>query len=150
MRTPQNSDLRAVFEKYYGDRISDATWYRLKKIFNKDFPLNHQNVVWVAEVKRQLPKCDLRFASVVQAVQKTQLFLVESKATISGQNFVEFLDERNIAVHANTLSKWFKPLHGFRKTRVYSAQELKPIVLAAFSYKLRRENSNTVQSLAKF
>lgn len=148
MKTAQNPDLRGLFEQRYGRRISDATWYRLKKVFDsKTFPLTQQNIIWIADLKKQLPHCDLRIACFVENIKKVQDYLTKSQDSVSGEKFLTFLKEKDIEIHPNTLTKWFKPLHGFRRNRIYSTQELKPVILSAFTYKLRKDNTKSFESL---
>jgi hypothetical protein len=132
-------EARELFESVLGKRISDASWYRLKPIFGNNFPLIKQNVVWLAEVKKQLPKCDLRLVPIVNSVKSANELIANQASEISGKQLLELFEQYNITIHANTLTKWFKPLNGFRQTRIYLLKELYPIILAAHTYKLRKE-----------
>lgn len=147
MRKAKDSDLRILFERQYGRRVSDSTWYRTKKVFNNDFPLTEQNLIWLADIKKQLPQCETRLACFVANIKKIQEQISKSRDSISGSDFLEFLREKGIEVHVNTRTKWFKPINGFRKSRVYTSQELKPVILAAFTYKLRKDNAQTLEAL---
>src|SRR5579883_2785327 len=81
---------RELFESEYGRRISDATWYRTVKVFNDNFPMTRENIVWLAEIKTYLPKCDLRSVSVVESVRKTRIFINQQNPEISGAKLLEF------------------------------------------------------------
>ena len=140
---------RELFEKQYGRRISDATWYRLNKVFDPaTFPLCEKNVIWLADLKKQFPQINFRFTSIVTAVKESQRFL-QSRSNISGLEVLNLFDSYGIKIHANTLTKWFKPIHGFSRKRVYKSQELAPIILAAYAYKLRKENARNFQSITE-
>jgi hypothetical protein len=139
MRKLSQKEARELFEETLEKRISDASWYRLKPIFSDEFPLTKQNIVWLAEIKKQLPKCDLRLIPIVNSVRQANNLIASQSAEISGKELILLLEEHQILIHPNTLTKWFKPLNGFRKTRIYSLKELYPIILAAHSYKLRKE-----------
>lgn len=139
MRKLDQKEARELFESVLGKRISDASWYRLKPIFGNNFPLVKQNVVWLAEVKKQLPKCDLRLVPIVNSVKSANELIANQTSEISGKQLLKLFEEHNITIHANTLTKWFKPLNGFRQTRIYLLEELYPIILAAHTYKLRKE-----------
>jgi hypothetical protein len=149
MRKLDQKEARELFEEVLGRRISDASWYRLKPIFGDDFPLIKQNVTWLAEIKKQLPKCDLRLVPVVNSVKVANQLIASQESEISGKELLELFDQNEISIHPNTLTKWFKPLNGFRQTRIYMLKELYPVILAAHTYKLRKEINNVTNSIVK-
>jgi hypothetical protein len=149
MRKITLKEAREIFEEELGKRISDASWYRLKTVFGEDFPHTKQNVIWLAGIKKQLPKCDLRLVPIVNSVREANQLIANQNSEISGKELLELFEEHNITIHPNTLTKWFKPLNGFRKTRVYELKELYPVILAAHTYKLRREINTVTQSIVK-
>jgi hypothetical protein len=147
MKTLDKRVARELFEKHYGQRISDATWYRLKKVFDPiSFQFTEQNIIWLANLKKQFPQINFKFASVVTAVKESQQFL-QKHSNISGDELLNLFDAQDITVHANTLTKWFKSIHGFSRKRIYKSSELASIVLAAYAYKLRKENNQPIDSL---
>jgi len=149
MKSLDRKLARELFEKRYGQRISDATWYRLKKVFDPTtFPMTEKNIIWLADLKKQFPQINFRFASVVTAVKESQKFL-QNRSNISGMELLNLFESQGIELHANTLTKWFKPLHGFSRKRIYKSQELASIILAAYAYKLRKENSKNFQSITQ-
>lgn len=139
MKKLDQKEARSLFEEVLGKRISDASWYRLKPVFGDNFPLIKQNVTWLAEIKKQLPKCDLRLVPVVNSVKVANELIAGKESKITGKELLELFDQHQITIHPNTLTKWFKPLNGFRQTRVYELKELYPVILAAHTYKLRSE-----------
>ncbi len=143
MRKLDPKEAREIFEQELGKRISDSNWYRLKSIFCDDFPPTKQNVIWLGGVKKQLPKCDLRLVPIVNSVRQTNELILNQNSQISGKELLELFNHHQIKIHANTLTKWFKPLHGFRKTRIYELKELYPIILAAHTYQLRKQVEKT-------
>lgn len=149
MKKLDQKEARNLFEEVLGKRISDASWYRLKPVFGDNFPLIKQNVTWLAEIKKQLPKCDLRLVPVVNSVKVANELIAGKESKISGKELLELFDQHQITIHPNTLTKWFKPLNGFRQTRVYELKELYPVILAAHTYKLRREINTVTQSIVK-
>jgi hypothetical protein len=149
MKKLDQKEARSLFEEVLGKRISDASWYRLKPVFGDNFPLIKQNVVWLAEIKKQLPKCDLRLVPVVNSVKVANELIAGKESKITGKDLLELFDQHQITIHPNTLTKWFKPLNGFRQTRVYELKELYPVILAAHTYKLRREINTVTQSIVK-
>lgn len=149
MKKLDPKEARSLFEEVLGKRISDASWYRLKPVFGDNFPLIKQNVTWLAEIKKQLPKCDLRLVPVVNSVKVANELIAGKESKISGKELLELFDQHQITIHPNTLTKWFKPLNGFRQTRVYELKELYPVILAAHTYKLRREINTVTQSIVK-
>jgi hypothetical protein len=138
-------EARELFEGELGRRISDASWYRLKPVFNDEFPLTKQNLIWLAGIKKQLPKCDLRFVPIVNSVKQTNELIAGRESKISGKELLKLLEQHEIRIHPNTLTKWFRPLQGFRQTRIYLLKELYPVILAAHTYKLRKEITSITQ-----
>ncbi|MHC5732191.1 MAG: hypothetical protein ACYTXY_50650, partial [Nostoc sp.] len=57
---------------------------------------------------------------------------------------LELLRKYEVELHKNTLTKWFKPLGGYSRTRPYTLSEITPIILAAFTYKFRKSIAATV------
>ena len=139
---------REIFESHYGRRVSDATWYRVKRLFNPEFPATIKNTIWLATVKKQIPKSNLNIACLVEAISKIEDLFSGTSDTVSGEIFLQYLKEREINVHPNTLTRWFKPLNGFRKCRIYASSDLKPVVLAAFTYKLKKSSDEAVNSFS--
>jgi len=146
MKTFDVKLARELFEKRYDRRISDATWYRLKKVFDPAFPMTAKNIIWLADLKKQFPQINFRFISVVNAVKESQNFL-KNRSNISGMELLNLFESQGIQLHANTLSRWFKPLHGFNRKRVYKSHELASIVLAAYAYKLRKESAREFEAI---
>lgn len=142
-------EAREVFEKELGKRISDSSWYRLKPIFGDDFLPTKQNIIWLGGIKKQLPKCDLRLVPIVNSVRQANELIANQNSEISGRELLELFNQHQITIHPNTLTKWFRPLNGFRKTRIYESKELYPIILAAHTYKLRKEINKVTQSTLK-
>jgi hypothetical protein len=149
MRKITLKEAREVFEEELGKRISDASWYRLKGIFGDDFPPTKQNVIWLGGIKKQLPKCDLRLVPIVNSVRQANELIANQNSEISGRELLELFNQHQITIHPNTLTKWFRPLNGFRKTRIYESKELYPIILAAHTYKLKKEINKVTQSALK-
>ena len=149
MKKIDPKEARELFEEELGKRISDASWYRLKPVFNDEFPLTKQNVTWLAGIKKQLPKCDLRLVPIVNSVKQANELIAGRSSQISGKELLELFEQSEITIHPNTLTKWFRPLNGFRQTRVYSLKELYPVILAAHTYKLRQQINSITQSIAK-
>lgn len=146
MKTISQKEAREIFESTLGKRISDASWYRLKPVFDSQFPLTKTNIVWLASIKKQLPKCDLRAIPVVNSVKAANELIANQNSEISGQELLKLFEEYEIKIHPNTLTKWFKPLHGFRRTRIYSLKELYVVILAAHTYKLRKQVEQAAKS----
>jgi hypothetical protein len=129
-------EARILFREHYGE-FSDSMWYRLKaNIFNNDFPLTRENVIYIATIKRMLPRFNISKFDIVSTVKQVSM-LTSTLTVIKGKEILEMFDKYEINVHKNTITKWFKDIGGFSKTRTYLISELTPILLAAFVYKLR-------------
>jgi hypothetical protein len=141
----ENLQAKLIFREHYGE-FSDSLWYRLKaSVFSKDFPLTEQNIIFIAQIKKMMPRFNLNNLDIVQTVKTVNLFLnSQNSKTLTGLQLLELLRKYEIEVHKNTLTKWFKPLGGYSRNRPYTLSEITPIILAAFTFKFRRSIAATV------
>ena len=133
-----NLQAKLIFRQHYGE-FSDSLWYRLKStVFTNDFPLNEQNIIFIAQIKKMIPRFNLNKLDIVKTYQTVNSFLnSQSSKTITGLELLSLLRKYDIEVHKNTLTKWFKSIGGYSRNRPYTIVEITPVILAAFTYKFR-------------
>jgi hypothetical protein len=62
--------------------------------------------------------------------------LAVNSSKIKGSQILEILNGEGISPHPATISRWFKSLGGFRKTRFYFPEKLTRVLTSAFIYKI--------------
>ncbi len=130
-----NSDARLAYELHLGKRVSDNHWYKVKRnLEDGGFEVTADTAVFYAKLKQHLPRTSVGTLEVFKHYQKAEKLLAESASKITGIKILEILSNQGINPHASTISRWFKPLGGFRKTRLYFPEKLTPVLTAAFIY----------------
>jgi hypothetical protein len=132
----ENKNARILFESELGKRISDNTWYKIKRIFNSDFPMTENNIRFLALTKKMLPNFDLCRLDVISAIKEVNRLLKNQKSQATGKEIKELFERYEIRPHRNTYTKWFKSLGGFKQTRTYTMSQFTPVLLAGFAWKL--------------
>ncbi len=134
-KTETNSDARLAYELHLGKRVSDNHWYKVKRnLEDGGFELTADTAVFYAKLKQHLPRTSVGTLKVFEHYQKAEKLLAQSASKIRGLEILEILSNQGINPHPATISRWFKPLGGFRKTRLYYPEKLTPVLTAAFIY----------------
>lgn len=132
-----NREAKKIFEEHFRE-CSDSTWYKTKRVFTEDFPMNRENLIKVAQIKSMLPKFDICTLDIIQTIKFTNMSLGDRLA-INGKDFLELLKKHDINIHKNTLTNWFRKLEGFSQRRTYTYDQMTPVLLAAFTWKLKNQ-----------
>jgi len=134
-KSETNSDARLAYELHLGKRVSDNHWYKVKRnLEDGGFEVNADTAVFYAKLKQHLPRTSVGTLQVFKQYQKAEKLLAESASKIKGSEILQILSNQGITPHAATISRWFKPLGGFRKTQFYFPEKLTPVLTAAFVY----------------
>jgi len=134
-KTQTNSEARLAYELHLGKRVSDNHWYKVKRnLEDGGFQVNADTAVFYAKLKQHLPRTSVGTLKVFEHYQKAEKLLAQSASKIRGLEILEILSNQGINPHPATISRWFKPLGGFRKTRLYYPEKLTPVLTAAFIY----------------
>ncbi len=134
-KSETNSDARLAYELHLGKRVSDNHWYKVKRnLEDGGFEVNANTAVFYAKLKQHLPRTSVGTLQVFKQYQKAEKLLAESASKIKGSEILQILSNQGITPHAATISRWFKPLGGFRKNRLYFPEKLTPVLTAAFVY----------------
>jgi hypothetical protein len=95
-----------------------------------------ENVLFYAKVRKLIPRTPVHLKDVLACYQKAEKFLALNSSKITGLQILELFAKEDIKPHPATLSRWFKPVGGFRRTRWYYPEKLTPVLASAFIYKL--------------
>jgi hypothetical protein len=134
-KTETNSDARLAYELHLGKRVSDNHWYKVKRnLEDGGFEVTADTAVFYAKLRQHLPRTSVGTLEVFKHYQKAEKLLADSASKITGLKILEILSNQGINPHPATISRWFKPVGGFRKTRLYFPEKLTPVLTAAFIY----------------
>jgi hypothetical protein len=130
-------EARLAYELHLGKRVSDNHWYKVKRnLEDGGFEVTADTAVFYAKLKQHLPRTSVGTLEVFKQYQKAEKLLAESASKIKGSDILQILSNQGITPHAGTISRWFKSLGGFRKTRYYYPEKLTPVLTAAFIYQV--------------
>jgi hypothetical protein len=131
----QISEARLAYEIIMG-RVSDSHWYRVKKLLKKHrLDISVKNVQFFANIRQLIPRSAIGVDGILDCYQKVEEILGKSNRVFRGSDVVELLRGYGIKPHQTTISRWFKPLGGYRKNKQYSPEKLKSVFVSAFLYK---------------
>jgi hypothetical protein len=137
--TKSLTDPRTAYEYFLGKRVSDNHWRSLCRTLTENgMTVNDDNVLFYAKVRKLVPRTPKHLKDVLECYQKAEKFLALNSSKITGEQILELFSKESIKPHPATLSRWFKPVGGFRKTRLYFPEKLTPVLASAFIYKLNQ------------
>ena len=135
--TKQLTDPRTAYEYFLGKRVSDNHWRSLcRTLAENGMTVNDDNVLFYAKVRKQIPRTPTHLKDVLDCYQKAEKFLAFNSSKVTGEKILELFAKEDIKPHPATLSRWFKSLGGFRKTRLYFPEKLTRVLTSAFIYKI--------------
>lgn len=126
---------RTAYEFFLGKRVSDNHWRSVQqRLTTVGMEVTDDNVIFYAKLRKQIPRSAVNIVEVFEAYKKAEKLLALNNSKITGEAILGILSEQDINPHPATLSRWFKPLGGFRKSRNYYPEKLAPLLTAAFLY----------------
>lgn len=133
-------ETRIIYETLVGARVSDTHWWRVKKTMNAcELPLSKYGFDLFLALKKTSPRHFTQYHLVKGLINKQiEPLLGEG---LSGEEFLKILTRVNIHPHQSTISRWFKPIGGFKSTGFYNKASLLPIAIAALIYKHKTHSS---------
>ncbi len=128
-------DARLAYELIVG-RCSDNHWRDVRKILAKNqMELSVENVQFFAEIRQIIPRSAIGVEGVLKCYSEAEKLLNKTSRKLKGLEVLHTLNEYGVKPHQSTVTRWFKPLGGYRRNKEYSPHELKPIFTSAFIYK---------------
>lgn len=126
---------RLAYEAIAG-RISDNHWYRVKRLLTKHkLPITVANAQFFAQVRQLIPRSAIGIEGILECYSKADSILSKSNRSFQGLEILELLKTYGVKPHQTTISRWFRPLGGYRKSKEYPAEKLKSLLCQAFIYK---------------
>ena len=131
------NDPRTAYELYLRKRVSDNHWQTVKRtLVQAGMDVNDETVVFFAKLRKEIPRASVGILQVFECYQQAEKLLAVNSSKIKGSQILEILNGEGINPHPATISRWFKSLGGFRKTRLYFPEKLTRVLTSAFIYKI--------------
>lgn len=128
------SNPRLAYELIVG-RVSDNHWREIQKILLRNqMEITVKNVQFLAEIKQIIPRSAIGISGVLKCYGEAERLLSKSSRNLKGMEILQVLNQYGVKPHQSTVTRWFKPLGGYRKNKEYSPLDLKPIFTSAFVY----------------
>ena len=130
-------DARTAYETFLRKRVSDNHWSTVKRtLTDSGMEINPDTVVFFAKLRKEIPRASVGILQVFECYQKAEKLLAINSSKITGSQILDILNGEGINPHPATISRWFKSLGGFRKTRFYFPEKLTRVLTSAFIYKI--------------
>jgi hypothetical protein len=130
-----DQDVRLAYEAIMG-RVSDNHWYRVKKLLVKHrLEISVSNIQFFAELRKLIPRSAIGVEGILECYRKVDQILGKSSRSFQGSEVLMMLSQYGVKPHQTTISRWFRPLGGYRKQKEYSPDKLKSVFVQAFLYK---------------
>lgn len=128
-------DARLAYELIVG-RCSDNHWRDVRKILAKNqMELSVENVQFFAEIRQIIPRSAIGVEGVLKCYSEAEKLLNKTSRKLKGLEVLTTLNQYGVKPHQSTVTRWFKPLGGYRRNKEYSPHDLKPIFTSAFIYR---------------
>ncbi len=136
-RMKQIIDPRSFYERFLGKRVSDNHWRLVTRTLEDNgLSVTDDNVIFYAKIRKLIHRTPVQFRDILACYQQAEKFLAIKGKKITGEEILRLLEQEGITPHKATLSRWFKSIGGFRRTRAYFPENLTPVLASAFIYKL--------------
>ena len=100
-----------------------------------------KNVRFLAEIRKVIPRCAIGVDGILASYVKAEKLLNVSSQNMKGSEVLGLLSRYGVKPHQSTITRWFRPLGGYRKDKEYNPQDLKTIFTNAFIYKATHAQS---------
>jgi hypothetical protein len=129
------SNARLAYELIVG-RCSDNHWRDVRKTLAKNqMELTLENIQFFAEIRQIIPRSAIGVQGVLKCYSEAEKLLNKTNRKLKGLEVLHTLNQYGIKPHQSTITRWFKPLGGYRRNKEYSPHDLKPIFTSAFIYR---------------
>lgn len=131
------TDPRSAYELFLRKRVSDNHWQSVKRALSKaGMDVNDDTVIFYAKLRKLIPRGTGNVLQVFECYQKAEKLLALNNSKVTGTQILEMLNQEGISPHPATISRWFRSIGGFRKTRSYYPEKLVAVLTSAFIYKI--------------
>jgi hypothetical protein len=145
MKRVLNNLLKFEYETLTGQKISIATWYRVKNAITENkLEVNLDTIRLVASIKNSVTKSKIDLNNVINIYITISNF--EPNAKFKGSNV--FRDIQKITQNKcsnRTILRWFSSVpkdskgYRFNSDRFYSPKELQSVFIKACSFKIKHK-----------
>ena len=134
--------LRQYYEIRQGKRVSDSHWSKVKnRLLDANLSLTESNLNNYLEIIKYCPRYRESFKFLANKLKNFADYLGLYSHSMRGDSFCYYLYNQDIKPKQSTISRWFQPVGGFRKSRVYTSKELSIVAISAFIYQVKQEVS---------
>jgi hypothetical protein len=138
--------VRLAYELAIGKRVSDPHWYRTRKLLQQhQLEVTVRNVQLIAQLRLLIPQTALGIDGLLDAYHRADQLVSKSKSTVKGGEVTSLLLQFGITAHQSTISRWFKSLGGYKRSREYKPEQLRDILIRAFLYKAQHDEESTAR-----
>ncbi len=128
--------MRLAYELAIGKRVSDRHWYSIRNLLKRhQLEVNSTNVKFLAELRANVPKTAIGVDGLLDAYHRADQLITKTSKPFKGGDITAVLLQFGITAHQTTISRWFKTIGGYKRTREYKPSQLKQILIRAFLYK---------------
>ena len=133
---------RAIYETLVGKRVSDTHWSKTKKLMVAcELPQDKDGFNVLLNLRKVSPRYFTKYVEIKdELTQLGKQLLPAIGLGITGQQFINLIQNLEIHPNQSTVSRWFKSVGGFKSKGVYSKQTILPIIATALIYKSKVQN----------
>ncbi len=125
---------RLAYETIAG-RCCDNHWYKTKRLLREhSLEVSVENVQFFARLRQSIPRSAIGTKGLLTCYAEAKKILDTTKL-YQGSEVLALLQSYGVCPHQTTVSRWFRKLGGYRRTREYTPEQLKVIFTQAFLYK---------------
>jgi len=129
------NEARLAYELLVG-RVGDSHWFRVRQLLKRqNLEPTPKNVQFFAELRKLIPRSAVGVEGLLESYRKADELLSKSNRNYKGSEILGILQQYGVRPHQTTVSRWFRPIGGYRKEREYSPDKVKNLLIQAFLYK---------------
>lgn len=142
--------MRLAYELAVGKRVSDNHWYCTRKLLEQhNLEVTVKNVQFLVKLKALIPRSAIGVAGLLDAYNRAEQLVSKTKKNFTGGQITTLLRQFGIEANQSTISRWFKPLGGYKRTKEYKPEQLRDLLIRAFLYKAQHGNhSDTTHTIS--
>lgn len=136
-----NEDGMTTYSKYYGEEISLATWIRARRLLREaSLDISELNVALLAEVRKVTHELDGKalVAFIENRKKLNKIFPTGKGNGLDLKNAMEWLTDSSVS--HSSYSRWFIPLEGFKRNRIYSVADVEHMLINLYYAKVKKED----------
>jgi hypothetical protein len=136
-----NDDGVKTYSKYYGEDVSLATWIRARRLLREvGLDISELNVALLAEVRKITHELDGKalVAFIENRKKLNKIFPTGKGNGLDLKNAMELITDSSVS--HSSYSRWFIPLDGFKRDRIYSVADVEHMLINLYYAKVKKED----------